>query len=53
MIPVAGRCQSIQAVVNVQGSTNTSGRACGLTALAFEVHTQKGGMRDIPVAGKK
>jgi hypothetical protein len=52
MIPVGGRCESIQAVISAQGVANTSGRACGLTGLAFEVHLYKGGMRDVAVAGK-
>ena len=52
MIPVAGRCEAIQATIAVTAAANTSGRACGLTGLAFEIHQVKGPMRDIPVAGK-
>jgi len=52
MIPAAGRSQSIQTTIAVTALANTSGRACGLTGLAYEVHPQKGGMRDIPAAAE-
>lgn len=56
IIPVMGRCESIQVTIAVTApafaNLVTSGRAAGLSGLAFEVRQKQGGMRDLPAAAR-